>query len=592
MDLRHYQQQAVDAVLGAFDQGHQTTLVVIPTGGGKTVMAAHIAKAMIEKGRVMVLVHREELLQQAAQKFRRIAGIHPAIEKAESFSPEEGLHGKPPIVIGSVQTLNSGDEEARRLHRFDPAEFSFLWVDEAHHAVAPTWRRCLEHFRQNPDIRILLTTATPDRADERGLAELCDHVAFDYELSDIIRDGYLVPIRQRRVFIEGLEFTKIHTVGGDFDQHELEAAMLAEQPLHGIVHATIETACGLEIGYLETIRDRSDRQQQIQNRLAGRPPRKALMFAVSVSHAERSAEILNRWIPYSARAISGSTPPEERRRLIAAYAAGEFCFLCNCDIAREGFDEPSIELVIMARPTKSRTVYAQAIGRGTRPAAEIADELGKFPDAESRRKLIAGSSKKHVEILDFVGNSGRHKLVCTADLLGTAKPDSIVERAAELATADGIDMSEALLQAEDEDNRARAAQAAMEELEAEEADARDEAQVIAAARRRMLVATASYRTEHVSAFDQADRGPVTHNPNGATPKQIDFLRKLGVPADTAASYGRRQASAVIDDLKSRRCTEGQAWALRRHGYTKEEIEAMNFDAASKAIDEARNGAAA
>ena len=97
-------------------------------------------------------------------------------------------------------------------------------------------------------------TATPDRADERGLAEVCDHVAFDYELSDIIRDGFLVSIRQRRVFIEGLEFAKIHTVSGDLDQQELEAAMLAECPLHGTVHATIETACGLEIGYLETVR--------------------------------------------------------------------------------------------------------------------------------------------------------------------------------------------------------------------------------------------------------------------------------------------------------------------------------------------------
>lgn len=590
MLLREYQTKAVDATLAAFEAGHQTALVVCPTGGGKTVIAGHVAKAMLPKGRVMVLCHREELLRQAQQKFLRITGIHPDLEKADYYSTEDSVMGKPPIVVASVQTLNSGDDELRRLHRFDPKEFGFLWCDEAHHAVAGSWLRCINHFKQNPDIRILLVTATPDRADERGLAEICQHVAFDYELSDIIRDGYLVPIRQRRVFIEGLEFANIHTVGGDFDQQELEEAMLAEKPLHGIVHATIETACGLEIGYLDTIRDCDDRAEKLRERLAGRVPRKTLVFAVSVAHAERIAEIVKRWLPESAQSISGQTPPFKRKLLIEGFAKGEFQFLCNCAIALEGFDEPTIELVAMARPTKSRPLYAQAIGRGTRPAPEIADDLGNMQTPDERRAAIKASSKATLEVLDFTGNSGRHKLVCSADLLGEAKPDSVIERAKELTDGEGMDMGEALEQAEKEDERCRAAQALMEEMIAEEADKADEELVIAAAMRRLnVVATAEYRTEYVSGFEHTHLEPESNDPSLATVRQVEFLRKLGVAAETAANYTRRQASAVIESMKKTRCTQGQAWKLRQLGYLQPEIDKMNFDAASKAIDEATRG---
>lgn len=589
MNLRCYQQKAKDAVMEAFVD-HGTTLIVIPTGGGKTIVAAHIAKEMLAKGRVMVMVHREELLRQAQQKFLRIIGIEPDIEKAEYWSKEDSIHGKPPIVIASVQTLNSGEADKKRLHRFDPAEFSLLWIDEFHHAPAATWLRCLNHFKQNPELRVLGVTATPDRADERGLAEVCDHVAFNYQLNDIISDGYLVPIRQRRVTIKGLEFARIKTVGEDFDQQELEAVMLAEEPLHGIVQATIETACDLEIGFLQTIRDEPDRAEKLSQRLAGRKPKKTLIFTVSVAHAERISEIINRWLPKHAAAISGGTPGDIRQRTLGEFHDGQIQFLCNCAIALEGFDEPGIELVSMARPTKSRTIYAQAAGRGTRPAAIIADQLGELNTAEARRKLIAQSLKPWITLLDFVGNSGKHKLICSADILGVSRPQSVVERAAQMAEDGDVDMVEALAAAEVEDERVQAATALEEEMEAERADASDEECVVAAARRRMVVATASYSVHSVSPFAQHDREPDARHEDRATPNQIEALRQLEISPRTSSAYTRRQAGAVIESLRSKRCSIRQRWALLKSGYLAQEIDRMNFQDAMTALDKAKQEA--
>lgn len=577
----------------AFDSGVTSSLLVMCTGAGKTICFGHVADRMLPRGRVMVLVHRQELLDQAAEKMLRVTGHVAAIEKAEQFSDEDSLHGKPPLVIASVQSLNSGDDDMRRLHRFDPADFALLIADECHHGVSTTWKRCIDHFKQNSDLRVLGVTATPDRADECGLAEIFEHVAYDYQLPRAINDGYLVPIHQRRVFIEGLEFAKIKTVAGDFDQGELEAAMLAEKPLHGVTHATIEQACNLELGYLESIRDNNNRADMLYERLGGAMARKTLLFTVSVSHAERVAEIINRWIPGSAVSISGKTPKLERERIVNAFADGAIRFLANCAVALEGFDEPSIEIVSMARPTKSRTIYAQAVGRATRPAGHIAGDLGKAADASARRAMISASNKPHCEILDFVGNSGRHKLVCTADLLGTAQtPEEVTERAAGLAEAGEVDMSEALEQAEEELKQSREAQSLVEELEAERSDRDDEMRLTAEASRRVnVVATAKYQTQDVDGFDNSQLEPEVKGAGGATPKQIDFLVKLGVDRATAAGYGRRQAGAVITSQKQKRGTNGQRWKLKTLGFTPSEIDGMNFEQCIRTIDESTRGAA-
>lgn len=584
MKLRKYQQNALDAVFAAFNGGVQTTMIVLPTGGGKTIVFGHIAKEMLARGRVMILAHRGELLEQAADKLHRITSIRAEMEKAEMFTTEDHAFGKPPLVVASVQTLNSGNDQLRRLHRFDPNDFVLVVLDEGHHGPADSFKRCLDYFKQNRDCRVLLVTATPDRADERGLREICDHVAFDYELPDIINDGYLVPIRQRRVRVDGLEFAKIRNLAGDFDQGELEAAMLAEKPLHGVAHATIEQACGFEIGYLETIRDFEDRADRLRDRMDDRLPRKTLLFTVSVSHAERLAEILERWMPGSAKSVSGAMPLFQRQMILEKFRTGEIRFLCNCMIATEGFDEPSIELIVCARPTKSRPLYAQMIGRGTRPAQDIAHALGELEDASARRKRIAESVKPRLDVLDFTGNCGRHKLVSVADLLGVAKPQEILDRAAEIAEEEAVDMSDAIAQAEDEANVAAFAQSLFDEEQAERADAEDEQRVSADAMRRLqVVATADYSMRNVDGFDHSQREAPSNDPAKASPKQVSLLCSLGADSRTAANFTRKQAGAVIDKLMAKRGTNNQRWKLRTLGYSNEEIERLNFHECSAAI---------
>lgn len=554
---------------------------------GKTVVAAHIAKHYMGYGRIMVIAHRDELLKQANSTFKTVCGVMPVFEKAGEFSPENSLLGKPPIVISSVQTQNSGGDggDGRRMERFNPDDFSLLWIDEAHRAPANSYIRIISYFRQNPNLKVLLVTATPDRADERGLKEVCDHVAFRYELPDAIKDGYLVPIRQRRVTIADLDFSKIGTTGDDFTQNELEAALLVEKPLHGIAHATIEASCGFEIGYLETIRDNDNRITVIADRLGETKPRPTILFAVSVSHAERLAEIINRWLPGSADAISGKSTDIDRARILRDFRLGRTRFLCNCMLVTEGFDAPFVEIVSMARPTKSRVLYSQCAGRATRPLEELAGLLGECTEAAERREIISRSVKPFCELLDFCGNSGAHKLVCSVDLLGVARPQNVLDRASEMIDESGMDVSEAIESAERDIKHDRELNQLLAEQEAERLDGQDWRETDAAARRRMnLVGTADYSVRNVSAFDESTGARQATN-NLATPAQVKFLQGLGVNPQTAAAYSRRRAGAVIDSLKKTRCTERQRWALiHRLGMTEGAVEGVNFEQASDMLN--------
>jgi superfamily II DNA or RNA helicase len=361
------------------------TLAVLPTGTGKTVCFAHVAKTWLDsdRGRVLIMAHREELIQQAADKVLQVTGLHADIEMGESRADQCSLIDQAPVVITSVQTMC----RPNRHERFDPRQFGLLIVDEAHHATAPTYRRVIDHFAQNPDLRILGVTATPDRADEEALGQAFESVAFTYEIETAIQDGWLVPIEQQFVQVQGLDLSGCRTTAGDLNEGDLARIMETEENLHGVVHPALE--------------------------LAGDRP--SLFFMASVAHAERGAEIANRHQAESAVCLHGKTPRDERREKLKAFSRGEFQHLFNCGLFLEGFDETSIAVVAMARPTKSRALYAQAVGRGTRPLPGLVDGLD---DAAARRRAIAMSHKPGLLVLDFVGNSGRHKLVSTADILG------------------------------------------------------------------------------------------------------------------------------------------------------------------------------
>ena len=499
MILRPYQQQAVDSVLTAW-QTHQSALAVAATGTGKTIIFAKLCLEMLPHGRCMILAHREELIAQAADKIRKVTGIIPDIEMAERRADESGhFNGACPIVVSSVQTQVSGGNGRYRMNRFLPNQFSLLIIDEAHHAAAKTYRQIVTHYRQNPNIRILGVTATPDRSDELALGQIFDCNPYVYDIGDAINDGWLVPIKQQYIVCKSLDFSAMRTTAGDLNQGDLAATVEAEQPLHEMVGPT-----------LDIIGDR-----------------KLLFFAVSVEQAMRTTEIFNRHRAGMADCVFGSTPKDDRKATLDKYRDRLLQVLVNVGIATEGFDDPDIDIVAVGRPTKSRSLYAQMIGRGTRPTAGLVDP---FPTIEERQTAIGGSGKPFLHVLDFVGNSGRHKLISAADILGGKALPEDVEAAKSAMQSSGRPEN-------------------IDDMIAEAKRRRE----LAAEERRRIRANAKYTVQDVNPFGHGPYVPQAKPPRHwffkpATERQVALLRRRGVNTDGMTIA---QASAAIDAIAKR-----------------------------------------
>ncbi len=532
MRLRPYQLDAARAVLREW-AAVVSTLVVLPTGCGKTILFADLIRRMFPL-RAMVLAHREELIFQARDKIRAVTGFEVEVEMADARALlGGGLFDGPQAIVSTIQTQTAGGDGGGRMGKFDPADFGLLIVDEAHHGVADTYRRAIAYYRTNPELRVLGVTATPDRADEEALGQVYDTVAYDYEILDAIRDGWLVPIHQQVVEVEGLDFSGVRTTAGDLNGADLAKVMEYEKNLHGIADPT-----------LEIIGDR-----------------RALVFAASVAHAERLADIFNRHRPGAADWVCGKTDKEDRRRILSEFSAGRLRIVVNVGVLTEGFDDPGVEVIVMGRPTKSRSLYAQMVGRATRPLPGLVDGL---ETAAARASAISTSAKPGCLVVDFVGNAGRHKLVSTADILGGKASEEAVLRAVEGARKRGgpvrMDEELAAIEAEIEKNR---------QLEL--------------ARRANLVAKARYTVASLSPFDILGLQPVRERGwdtgKQLSEKQRALLQRQGIDPDQMTYTQARQ---IIGELFRRwdgeLCSFKQAKLLRRFGYganvSREEAKAL------------------
>lgn len=483
--LRPYQVAAIAGVEDAFARGDRATLLVLPTGCGKTVVFAEVARRYVAMGiRVLVLAHRSELLEQAANKLAAV-GCHAEIERGAQRAGRWAT-----VVVASVQSLHAKRLE---LDRFKPDTFGLIIVDEAHHAPAPGYQRIFAHFA---GAKILGVTATADRADGKALGETFQSVAYRYDLRDAIRDGYLAKLTARRIEIESLDLTGVHTRAGDLDATELSTLITDEKVLHGIAAPLVEQA-------------------------GDRP---TIVFAVSVANAFALADVINRYRPGKARAVDGSADETERARILRDFKAGAFQYLINCALFTEGFDEPSIACVAMARPTKSRGLYTQCVGRGTRLHPGKVDCL----------------------ILDFVGQAGRHRLIGPVDVLaGREVPED--QKAASDRLLDGEQLElEAVLEA------------AAANLEAER-------------RKRKLVAVATYRTVDVDPFIGRWIAPHDASDTRApTPAQLAAVKSAGL-GDPPDGVSRSEVSAILDAVAQRRrdglASIPQAKLLRKYGIT-------------------------
>jgi superfamily II DNA or RNA helicase len=534
MQLRNYQSESSNR---AFEEWRDvvSTLIVLPTGCGKTIVFADIIRRSFPK-RAIVLAHREELIWQARDKIQRATGMKCEVEMGEyKAHGDTNLFGRAAVVVSSIQTQCSGGDGAGRMGKFDPMQFGVLIIDEAHHAASPSYRRVIDYYRSNPKLKVLGVTATPDRADEKALGQVFDSVAYDYEILDAISDGWLVPIEQQMVNVEGLDFSSIRTTAGDLNGADLASVMEAEKNLQGIASSSIEI-----IG-----------------------SKRAIVFTSSVKHAETLSEIFNRHHSGMASWVCGKTDKDDRRKLLADFASGKVQVVANCGVLSEGFDDPGVEVIIMGRPTKSRSLYSQMCGRSTRPLPGIVDG----PEtAEERRAAIAASAKPACLIVDFVGNSGKHKLISSADILGGKVSDEAIERAVLAARKAGkpVRMSELL----DEE------QHSIEQRKLEEA-----------ARRARLTARAKYSTQSVDPFDVLEVTPVKSRGwdegKTLTERQRALLTKQGINPDTMPySQAKQLIGAIIGRYSQNLCSFKQAKTLKKFGYDGN----MTMDEAKRTID--------
>lgn len=331
MELRPYQSEAKNAIFDQWDQGKKKTLLVLPTGCGKTIVFAKVTEECVRQGkRVLIMAHRGELLEQAADKIAKATGLGCAIEKAE----ETCLGSWFRIVVGSVQSLT----RPQRLAKFKHDYFDTIIIDEAHHCLSDSYQRVLGYF---PDAEVLGVTATPDRGDMRNLGQYFESLAYEYTLPQAIKNGYLVPIKAMTIPLQ-LDLSGVGIQSGDFKASDLGTAL--DPYLFQIADEMLKYCCD----------------------------RKTVVFLPLVKTSQKFCEILNQK-GFRAAEVNGES--SERAQILADYEAGRYNVLCNSMLLTEGWDCPAVDCIIVLRPTKVRSLYSQMVGRGTRLAPEKADLL-------------------------------------------------------------------------------------------------------------------------------------------------------------------------------------------------------------------------
>jgi superfamily II DNA or RNA helicase len=530
--LRPYQVAALEATRRQLQQ-FNSTVVVLPTGLGKTVYAAKLI-AEWEQGNALFLAHTKELIAQAADKLGAELGYRPGVEMGVQSVEMDTIWSGGLAIVGSVQSMY-GD---RRLEKYRRHPFGLIVVDECHHSTSATYKKVIEFFEGlNPSLKVVGITATPNRSDGTALGLMFESVAYQMSINDAVSDGWLVPVAQEYVVVDSLELDAVKTRKNefgeaDFSQAQLEEVMVQEEMLHRIAVPTLD-------------------------KVGGRP---ALVFTASVRHAHELAAVLNRYRGDSAVAVDGTTEAERRKEIVRDFQSGRVQFLCNCAVLTEGFDAPNCAAIVMGRPTKSLALYTQMLGRGLRPLPGTVDGV---PDADERRLAILTSDKPKCLVLDFVGNSS-HKLASAYDVLGGNYDCETRELARREATRERKDVSEVMEQA-----------AALLTLERKWKE-----------REHIKAREIRYGAHAVNPFDADAPEFVGSDYTGpkrgtVTDSQLRLLINLGVSEAVAARYSKRQASAVIDDLGGKRCTTKQAATLAKHGI---DPSGVNMNRASKIID--------
>lgn len=521
---RPYQEEARRAVWREL-AARQTTLAVLPTGTGKTVLFSLLAGDWLDAhpdgGRVLVLAHRDELLRQAKAKLEAVARVPVGVDRA-AFRANLGDGGFFPVrvAVGCVPTL----ARDYRLARYDAGKPWLVVVDEAHHVRAEegmgggnSYARILRHFLANPESRVVGVTATPKRTDGVALGNAFGSLAYHMALRDAITQGWLLDGVFLKPVVEGLDFSGVRARGGDLDADEVAEIASRERPLQEVAYVLSREAAG----------------------------KKVIAFCANRSHVRALHEVLSRpayFGPGRVASADGDTPEDVREDILARFASGQVRVLVNCNLLTEGFDCPDAEVLAYCRPSKSAIVVAQAVGRVLRPLGGVVDG----PDtAQGRLAAIAASAKRHAVLIDFTGKTlKRQGVVDPIDVLHGHRSEAERDALRRLA-ASGRGPVEF---------DAAAHRAALEAaLEAEQAEWERRAAVAATGgeyrvdRDGTLSGSAPSATPVRGEARPAvpEKEPVKPG-GGATDGQRRALRWLGISDAKIATFTRSQASAVID----------------------------------------------
>ncbi|MCL6445090.1 MAG: DEAD/DEAH box helicase [Alicyclobacillus sp.] len=337
IQLRPYQQEAVNAFFDALPD-HRRQLIVLPTGAGKTVVFGAIARRFyqeVDKTRpILVIAHRSELLDQAEQK---IQFVWPGVFIGRIQAGRNEQLGE--VLLASTQTLVAGRQVTKP---------GLIIYDECHHSRAEGTLGVLERLGvfEPGGPPLLGVTATPSRSDRTELGDIFEHLTYERTILQMIMDGYLSDVRGIKVEVPGLNLAAIRTTGGDYNAKDLSYVMNIEEALDAVVDAVRTHA----------------------------PGRKSLVFAVDVRHAKALADrFKHAGMPCAS--IHGGMPAEERASILRAFAENRLRILVNCQILTEGYDQPDVDAVVIARPTRSQALYTQMVGRALRLHPNKADAL-------------------------------------------------------------------------------------------------------------------------------------------------------------------------------------------------------------------------
>lgn len=511
MELRPYQQEAREAIFEQWDSGVSKTLLVLPTGCGKTIVFAKVTEDCVRRGdRVLILAHRGELLEQAADKIHKSTGLGCAVEKAEESCIGSWFR----IVVGSVQSMM----REKRLGQFPADYFQTIIIDEAHHCISDSYQKILNHFSQ---AKVLGVTATPDRGDMRNLGSYFESLAYEYTLPKAIKEGYLSPIKALTIPLK-IDMSGVGVQAGDFKASDISTAL--DPYLQGIAEE-MEKYC---------------------------KDKKTVVFLPLVKTSQKFKDILNDH-GFLAAEVNGDS--QDRAEVLEAFDRGDYNVLCNSMLLTEGWDCPSVDCVVVLRPTKVRSLYCQMVGRGTR--------------------LSPG--KDHLLLLDFLWHTERHELCHPAHLI--CESEEVAKKMTENLEKAGcpVDIEEA-------------ERTAAEDVVAQREEALAKQLAEMKKRKRKLVDPLQFEMS-IQAEDLAGYVPA-FGWEMAPPseKQKQTLEKLGILPDQIDNAGR--ASKLLERLDKRRqeglTTPKQIRFLEGRGF--QHVGTWQFDSAKKLIDRiAANG---